>query len=393
MPYVTIPKPPRRPKQMSLEQLLLSQIDVFSAPTPPRISDRKLGTITRFYPSTPERLARTANPDYLLQVLKDFAAKHAGLYQQDRQSLYNTFFIPKKSGSIWRIGAPKDDFRRIDAPKGELSSAQRELREIFEQRFYALQHTSAYAYVAGRSTVDAVKRHQANESKWFLKVDFSNFFGSTTPAFVLSQLRQIFPFSEIMNDAEGVAVVSKALDLCFLNGGLPQGTPISPMLTNLMMIPVDHALAKLLHQRRMVYTRYADDLLISCQKSFLYKDVVREIEEILKSFSAPLRIKPEKTRYGSSAGANWNLGVMLNKDNKITIGWKNVDRFKAMCHSYITDRLKGVRWDRTSVQQFVGLISYYMMVEKTYIQHIIVHYNQKHHVNMMAMLKEDLSSV
>jgi len=181
--------------------------------------------------------------------------------------LYRTFHIPKSSGGL----------RRIDAPLPELIAALRQLKVLLEENMFALYHTSAFAYIRGRCTVDAIKRHQQNESKWFVKLDFSNFFGSTTPEFVLAMLSMIFPFSEIVKRPGGRDELSKALSLCFLNNGLPQGTPISPFMTNVMMIPLDYKISNTLRNfddRRFVYTRYADDLLISCKVDF-NKDLVQ----------------------------------------------------------------------------------------------------------------------
>ena len=102
-------------------------------------------------------------------------------------------------------------------------------------------------------------------------------------------------------------------------------------------------------------------------------------------------MKKEKTRYGSSAGRNWNLGVMLNKDNEITIGHQKKKTFKAMCCNYICDKKKGVAWDLHDVQVFAGLISYYRMIEKDYINYVIDQNNKKFGVNLEALIKEDLS--
>lgn len=178
---------------------------------------------------------------------------------------------------------------------------------------------------------------------------------------------KIFPFSEVVKLPEGAAALKTALSLCFLDGGLPQGTPISPMLTNLIMIPIDHALCNDLLRRGFIYTRYADDIQISSKVSFDYSEVCRQIESVLARFDAPYHIKPTKTRYGSSAGRNWNLGVMLNKDNQITIGRKNKDYLKAACNNYINDRRHNVRWEQHDVLVLSGKISYYKMVEPEYI--------------------------
>ena len=53
--------------------------------------------------------------------------------------------------------------------------ALRTLKAILETDFGALHHTSAFAYVKGRCTLDAARKHQQNESRWFLHTDFSNF--------------------------------------------------------------------------------------------------------------------------------------------------------------------------------------------------------------------------
>lgn len=191
-------------------------------------------------------------------------------------------------------------------------------------------------------------------------------------------LSLIFPFSVIVKDDEGREQLSRALSLCFLNGGLPQGTPISPLITNVMMIPIDHRLSNSLRnfeKERFVYTRYADDLLISCKHDFDPGKVQAFVVDTLREFNAPFSIKPEKTRYGSSAGRNWNLGVMLNKDNQITIGHKKKKYFKAMLDNYIRIKKSGQSWELHDVQVLSGLISYYRMIERDYIDYILSTYN------------------
>ena len=286
-----------------------------------------------------------------------------------------------------------DAHRRIDAPKEELKGALYQLKAIFEEMFGALYHTSAFAYVKNRSTLNALKRHQANESKWFGKYDLSNFFGSTTVDFIMKMFSMIFPFSEVVKYQSGKAELEKALSLCSLREVLPQGTPISPTITNIMMIPVDHKLSNTLRNfngQSFVYTRYADDFLISSKYNFKFKDVEQLLVDTLAEFDAPFTIKSEKTRYGSSAGSNWNLGVMLNKDNKITVGYKKKRQFQAMLSSYVMDRLHGQRWDKSDIQQMEGFRNYYRMVEGETIDKIIEHIGQKFDVDIVQLIKEDL---
>lgn len=166
------------------------------------------------------------------------------------------------------------------------------------------------------------------------------------------------------------------------------------MLTNLMMIPIDHRISNCLREynrNSYVYTRYADDSLISSRKHFDPDSIITFINSTLSEFRAPFKIKTEKTRYGSRAGSNWNLGLMLNKDNEITIGYKNKMRFRAMISNYILDRKNGIAWDLHDVQVLGGLINYYHMVEGNYVDKVIAFNNKKYDTDVMGTIKSDLA--
>ena len=288
------------------------------------------------------------------------------------------------------------EYRRIDAPQQEFMLALRELKDIIENKFFASYHTSAFAYVRGRSTIDCVKRHQENNSKWFLKLDFSKFFPSTTPEFLMTMLSETYPICEYIRYDFGYKdELEKALSLCFLNGGLPQGTPMSPLLTNMMMIPVDYTIAKMCREYspHLRYTRYADDILISSQFNFNWQDVQKNIVSVLADFDAPFKLNEGKTRYGSANGRNWNLGVMLNKDNKITIGAERKKTFKASLFQFMHDYEDGNPWSIEDTQHLQGLISYYTMVEKDAIADIIKRYSQKFKKDVHIAIKEILCPV
>lgn len=327
---------------------------------------------------------KKVNVDYLIKKLRLFNEATENLRRVNRHDLYKTFYIPKKSGKKWR---------RIDAPNDELMDALRELKRILENDFKLLFHTSAYAYIKNRSTVDAVKKHQQNESKWFAKLDFSDFFGSTTIDFVMNMLSMIYPTSNVMLREDGKIELEKAIELAFLDGGLPQGTPISPIITNVMMIPIDFKLCNMLRDyngKTYVYTRYADDIMISSRYDFDMAKIEQLVVDVLNQFGAPFRLNREKSRYGSSAGRNWNLGVMLNKDNEITVGHKKKKQLKSMMYNYITDKRKGLEWDKNDIQIMMGLYSYYKMVEGDTIDAIVSHLGSKLGVDIIQVMKSDL---
>lgn len=379
MPYITIKQLPAF-HQISFEEILAGVQDLskfISCGTP--------NTRTFFVDHVNPKLLKNTDIDGLIGILLAFNKNYEELLNTDKAALYRTFYIPKRSGGL----------RRIDTPEQRLMCALRQLKGLLEENMFALYHTSAFSYILGRCAVDAIKRHQANESKWFLKIDFANFFGSTTLEFVMSMLSTIFPFSQIMTIQCGREELTKAISLAFFNGGLPQGTPISPFITNVMMIPIDHRLSNSLRnfeKNRFVYTRYADDIIISSQYDFDKDKVQEHVIKVLQEFNAPFTIKPEKTRYGSSSGRNWNLGVMLNKDNQITIGYKKKKQFKAMLDNYVRVKQSGGSWDAHDVQVLRGLISYYRMVEHDYIDYVISTYSAKNGLDIMGSIKADLSA-
>ena len=379
MIYITVRQSPMY-HQMTLEEFL------FETETQPSLmNDNTTNTRTYEVESLSRHFLSKLHLDHLIGKLTTFNQETENLREVPRHDLYHTFYIPKKSGGL----------RKIDAPNPELMDALRKLKTIFEDDFNALYHTSAFAYVRKRSTVDAVKRHQYNESKWFGKYDLSNFFGSTSPEFVEKMFSMIFPFSEVMKNPEGKEQLTTALSLAFLDGGLPQGTPISPIITNLMMIPIDFTLFKKLRQfekQKFIYTRYADDFLISSRYDFDFKKIENLIVDTLRSFNAPFSIKSSKTRYGSSSGSNWNLGVMLNRENKLTIGYKKKRQFQAMLASYVMDKQNGVNWDLNDVQVLEGYRNYYRMIEGDTIDKIVEHIGKKFKVNIVRMIKDDLRS-
>lgn len=385
MVYVTI-KAPQRYHQITLEELL------YGRKRCPTVVGKATDTRTYETEALSGRFLADFHVEPLIWRLEKFNTSTEELRQKDRHSLYRSFCIPKKSGKL----------RHIDAPNPELMKALRILKDMLEREFSSVAvtgvqssyyHTSAFAYIGGRCTVDAVKRHQANESRWFAKLDFSNFFGTTTLEHTMHMLSMVFPYSEICKSERGREELRKAVELGFLDGVLPQGTPLSPTLTNIIMIPIDFRLFNTLRNyenQRYVYTRYADDMLISSRYTFNVKKIEKLVLDVLKEFSAPYILNKEKTRYGSSSGSNWNLGVMLNKDNRITIGHKKKRQFEAMLSSYAMDRKNGIGWTYDDIAHMDGLRSYYKSIEGETIDKIIRHLSERFGFNIQNAIREDL---
>lgn len=427
MPYLVTRMIPRK-REVKLEDLLMGTVtDKMMRPV---TNGEKTGTRTYFYKSISQDkldelnipaqiqaleyfydtnkhlLDELENPLFNHKLQADLAKRYGSrnigkiseeLSKQGYQysDIYNTFFVPKNSS---KPGHTK--WRQIDAPRKDLKESLKTLKSMFEILmdgcFY---HTAAYAYIPRRRAKDLGIKHKNNKSNWFLKMDFSNFFGSTTPEFIMRMLSIIFPFSEIVKYPNGEKALKNCLRFCVLDGGLPQGTPISPMLTNIIMIPIDHKLSNALYKKKeispkgyeysYIYTRYADDLYISNRVQFDYKKIEEYVNKVLEHFDAPFKLNEEKTRYGSKAGANWMLGYMLNQENEITVGHRRKRRLKAAITNYMLDKKNGNPWPLEEVQTLNGEISYCSSIESENIENIINHMSQKFG-DVKSAIKSDL---
>lgn len=254
---------------------------------------------------------------------------------------YTVFRLKKKSGG----------YREIEAPNEEIKEIGRVFLKIMK-KYKMLCHNSVHGFVPHRNTKTALKVHQDNRSKWFLKLDIEKFFDSFSEPFLDNQLRKYL--------YTGTTIQESA---CY-KGRLTQGNPMSPMLANLAFVEYDYYIDKFCKENGLVYTRYADDMLISSRVGFDFKAVEKEIEQILCMHKEnPFKLKKRKTRYGSIAGKNWNLGLMLNKDNEITVGSKNKKVLKAMMHNANT---KGCTDEEK--YKINGLLGYYKYIEPEYFK-------------------------
>ena len=392
MVYITY-NVPERFRQITFEELMSDkEIPLDFLRTGGRGSTR-----TVVCDRVPNRIMKITDIPMMIRQLQNFNETYQELLNHTpRSDLYDHFEIPKKSGG---------GMRPIDAPKPELKKALAILKAMLSGWMFADHHTCAFAYVNERSTVDAAKKHQRFGGWYFAHYDFHGFFPSTTLGFLVSQMQVVYPFNLILANPAGAPALRTALSLCFLNGGLPQGTPISPVLTNIMMIPFDHRFARLLNKYesgkcnasgtpitdRICYTRYADDIHLSCHVIFNYHKVERDMISLLQDLGAPFTLNTSKTHFGTRAGRNWILGVMLNKNNDITVGYRKHKIFKAQINSYLNDKRKGVKWNEEDLQRFRGTVSYYHMIEPETVDYIIQKYNTKYNADFMALLQDDLT--
>lgn len=254
------------------------------------------------------------------------------LAETERARHFDTFQIPKKSGG----------YRTIKAPHNDIGLVYARIAQILRHDLNILTHDAAWAYVEGRSTLGCLQRHQQNDSIFYLKFDFHDFFGTMSKETIMYQLTQ---HVALMQETE---IVRQIAEIATLNNGLPQGTQLSPYLTNIVMVPFDTAMTQFANEHDIIYTRYADDLLFSSKKHMSINGIKDQIERTLETLNyRGLHLNHTKTRYGKRTGRNWNLGLMLNKDNNITLGHEFKREMKISLHKIAvegtppTDHIRG----------------------------------------------------
>jgi len=155
------------------------------------------------------------------------------------QRYYRSFSIPKGRG-----------VRQIDAPRVLLKIIQKWISTHLQRVYAAPDHV--YGFVPGRSHVEAAAIHCG--AHWIFSLDIANFFPSTPEA-------QVFQaFRSLGYSPQSADLLSK---LSCLRGGLAQGAPTSPVLSNVCMAAVDRQLAAMALARGLRVTRYADDIVLS----------------------------------------------------------------------------------------------------------------------------------
>lgn len=272
---------------------------------------------------------------------------------------YVEFTIPKRSGGV----------RVIHAPCDELKDIQRKILKHLNAS-KVLPHNAVHSFQSFRNCKTALQVHQKNHSRWFLKLDIQDYFTSITHPFMYRELSKNLRLS--------TADITNWLGYCFKDGVLPQGAPTSPILSNLYLLEFDYRLTEKLKEldKNFVYTRYADDILISCRNSFRFDDVVLLVKELLQPFNCT--IKDRKTRYGSFNGSNWNLGIMYNNQFNLTVGYKAKHLLKNRVHNLFTGDLPHDSTEFTHELAVIrGLLAYYSYIEPDYFRPLVKKWRDK----------------
>lgn len=231
---------------------------------------------------------------------------------------YRHFQIPKGSG-----------VRNIAAPKVALKAIQKWLSIHFEKCF--MPHTHVYGFVPGRSHLQAASVHCG--AKWVFSVDIRNFFPSTSAHLVKRAL------TTLGYSAESSDFLTKFLCLA---GGLAQGSPASPVLSNMAFIEVDALLAAMAANYGARLSRYADDIVFSGVNEFP-PDLPVQIAQLFARL--PWNIAPEKTETAIAPQRMKVHGLLVHGDQiRLTKGYRN--RIRAYQHLMTSGKIRDDDWRR-----------------------------------------------
>lgn len=140
-----------------------------------------------------------------------------------------------------------------------------------------------------RSTHDALKQCQKNVNdgyKYVVDMDLEKFFDT------VCQSKLIEILSQTVKDGRIISLIHKYLNAGVVKNGLferteigvPQGGPLSPLLSNVMLNELDKELSKRGHR----FVRYADDCMIFCKSK---RAAIRTLENILPFIEGKLFLK------------------------------------------------------------------------------------------------------
>lgn len=201
-------------------------------------------------------------------------------------SFYTQIQIPKKSGAL----------RDIEIPSDRLKSIQRWiLRNILDDMEV---HTSCYGFTKGKSIYDNASLHVGKEC--VLNMDLKDFFPS------ISQ-KDVFNIFYCKGYTKKVSYY--LAKLLTKDGVLPQGSPASPKISNIVAIHLDKRLNELAKRYNAMYSRYADDLTFSGASNI--KNMIPIITQIIQE--ERFQVNEKKTRYSYYFQRQEVTGLIVNE--------------------------------------------------------------------------------
>jgi RNA-directed DNA polymerase len=227
---------------------------------------------------------------------------------------YIEFTIPKKSG----------EERKICAPSKQLKLVQKKISEILE--LFYVPNENCHGFVKERSIVTNAELH--TNKTYVLNIDLEDFFPSIkTKRIIDTMVNTPFSFSNEM-----ASIIAR---FACKNGSLPQGSPLSPIVSNICCEKLDTDLKFFSSKHKLNYSRYADDITFSGYRKIFDKRFFSELGNILGK-KHHFRIKKTKTRIQNRNNRQEVTGIVVN--DKLNINRTYIRNLRALIHYYKTGK-------------------------------------------------------
>jgi len=274
-------------------------------------------------------------------------------------SHYKRFQIPKKTGG----------YRLISAPKPRLKHAQLWiLVEILNKLNY---HPNAHGCVVGKSIKTNADPHVKKDV--VINQDLKNFF----PTITYSRIKGMFMAIGYSNQVATILALlcsePKIVDLTLLGENyyaqrgerfLPQGSPCSPAITNVICRKLDFRLTGLAKKYNFTYTRYVDDLTFSASVKEYPKisAILKYSKKIVQDEN--FNLHPDKLRIMKRNSKQEVTGVVVNE--KTNISKKSLKRFRALLFQIEKDGINDKFWNKNVniLAQIDGYANFIFQIDK-----------------------------
>lgn len=225
--------------------------------------------------------------------------------------------IPKPDGGKRPLGIPTVVDRLIQ------QAVHQAISPIFEKDF----SESSYGYRTGRSALNAVeqaRKYVAKGRRWVIDIDLEKFFDSVNHDILMDRVERK------ITDKRITMLIRRYLQAGIMENGLtaastegtPQGGPLSPLLSNVLLDELD----KELERRGSAFCRYADDCNIYVHSK---RAGERVKESITKFLFEKLKLKVNEKK--SAVDRPWRrkfLGytVTMDKETRLRVSQKSIKR-------------------------------------------------------------------
>lgn len=212
---------------------------------------------------------------------------------------YKEFLIPKGNGS----------FRIIEAPYEKLMLMLKEFNFYLQAAYYQHQTPVSYGFIMSvrnekkhKNILENARQHLGK--KYMLKIDLKDFFHQVSKRRIYDLLKNK-PFNYSNSTAQTLS------SLFTYKGRLPMGSPTSPALSNFATIKLDNDLETWSREKKITYTRFADDMTFSTNKEMLTTTHLEAIKHICTANYYIL--KDKKTSFYKATDKKVVTGLVLNE--------------------------------------------------------------------------------